>query len=128
MLRSVCLALTLFSSLLLLNIDRATAKTYRVYFMGGQSNMDGYGYVKDLPKDLSDQVSGVMIFHANPAPDAVPVDGRGICIRALLIIIIVRRLLHQNSHTIHGFRAVELNEIAVGDVVDAGDLELNPGD
>lgn len=78
MLRSVCLALTLFSSLLLLNIDRVTAKTYRVYFLGGQSNMDGYGYVKDLPKDLSDQVSGVMIFHANPAPDAVPVDGRGI--------------------------------------------------
>ena len=26
----------------------ATAKGYKVYYLGGQSNMDGYGYVKDL--------------------------------------------------------------------------------
>jgi hypothetical protein len=78
MLRPVCLTLTLIASLLFLNINAASAKTFRVYFLGGQSNMDGYGYVKDLPEGLSKTVADVMIFHANPAPDAVPVDGRGI--------------------------------------------------
>lgn len=78
MLRPVCLALTLIASLLFLNINATSAKTFRVYFLGGQSNMDGYGYVKDLPAGLSEKVADVMIFHANPAPDAVPVDGRGI--------------------------------------------------
>ena len=51
---------------------------YKLYFLGGQSNMDGYGYNSELPDDLSGQVPGVVIFHGNPAPDAVEVDGRGI--------------------------------------------------
>jgi len=78
MLRLSCLILSLFTSLLILDLTPATAKTYKVYFLGGQSNMDGYGYVKDLPQDLNRPQSDVMIFHANPAPDAIPVDGRGI--------------------------------------------------
>lgn len=64
--------------LFLFGVEPVAAKTYQVYFLGGQSNMDGYGYVKDLPEDLQQPMSGVMIFHANPAPDAVPVDGRGL--------------------------------------------------
>lgn len=78
MLRLSCLILSLFTSLLILDLTPANAKTYKVYFLGGQSNMDGYGYVKDLPQDLNRPQSDVMIFHANPAPDAIPVDGRGI--------------------------------------------------
>lgn len=53
------------------------AEEYKVYFLGGQSNMDGYGYVKQLPEELTGEVDGVMIFHGNPAPDGVAPDGRG---------------------------------------------------
>jgi hypothetical protein len=56
----------------------SAAKDYHVYYLGGQSNMDGFGYVKDLPADLNKPVEGVRIFHGNMAPDAVPVDGRGL--------------------------------------------------
>jgi len=52
--------------------------TYHVYLLSGQSNMDGYGYVRELPPDLRGPVEGVYIFHGNPAPDDAPVDGRGI--------------------------------------------------
>ncbi|MFQ5703782.1 MAG: sialate O-acetylesterase [Gemmatimonadales bacterium] len=52
--------------------------TYHVYFLGGQSNMDGYGYVADLPSSLRREQAGVMIFHGNPAPDDGAPDGRGI--------------------------------------------------
>ncbi len=53
-------------------------KTYHVYFLGGQSNMDGYGYVRDLPEDLQGPVPGVMIFHGNTSPDSAAADGRGL--------------------------------------------------
>jgi hypothetical protein len=52
--------------------------TYAVYFLGGQSNMDGYGYVNELPTELNAPVSGVRIFHGNPAPDDSSGGGRGI--------------------------------------------------
>jgi hypothetical protein len=29
------------------------AKTYRVFYLGGQSNMDGYGYNKELTPELN---------------------------------------------------------------------------
>ena len=52
--------------------------TYRVYFLGGQSNMDGYGYVSELPPELNGPVSGARIFHGNPVPDDSSGGGRGI--------------------------------------------------
>ncbi len=54
------------------------AKVYRVYYLGGQSNMDGFGTVKELPAELNRPVEGVMIFHGNMALDGAAVDGRGI--------------------------------------------------
>jgi len=54
------------------------AATYRVYYLGGQSNMDGFGKVAELPDELRGPVEGVMIFHGNTAPDGAPVDGRGL--------------------------------------------------
>ncbi len=54
------------------------AREYKVYFLGGQSNMDGYGRVKELPKELQGPVKGVMIFHGNTSPDKTAVDGRGL--------------------------------------------------
>jgi hypothetical protein len=53
-------------------------KVYKMYYLGGQSNMDGFGYVKDLPADLNRPVDGVFIFHGNSAPDGTEPDGKGI--------------------------------------------------
>lgn len=51
--------------------------TIRLYFLGGQSNMDGYGYNKDLPKVLQKDFKNVWIFHGNPVPDENPTGGQG---------------------------------------------------
>ncbi len=56
----------------------ASATDFHVYYLGGQSNMDGYGYVDQLPPELNKPVDGVYIFHGNTIPDATPVDGRGV--------------------------------------------------
>ena len=52
--------------------------TYSLYFLGGQSNMDGYGYVGELPAELNAPVSGVRIFHGNSLPDDSSGGGLGI--------------------------------------------------
>jgi len=54
------------------------AKTYKLYVLAGQSNMDGYGYNRDLPAALQGPMPNVMIFHGNTAPDGAEPDGRGI--------------------------------------------------
>jgi hypothetical protein len=56
----------------------AEAADYHLYFLGGQSNMDGYGYVEELPPEAAGPVKGVMIFHGNTSPDGAAVDGRGL--------------------------------------------------
>ena len=52
----------------------AAATDYLLYYLGGQSNMDGYGIVKDLPDELKQGVPGVFIFHGNMTMDGTPVD------------------------------------------------------
>ena len=51
--------------------------TIRLFFLGGQSNMDGYGYTKELPKSLKKDFKNVWIFHGNPVPDENPTGGQG---------------------------------------------------
>jgi len=51
--------------------------TYNLYYLGGQSNMDGYGMVADLPGDIVSATGDVYIYHGNPARDDSEVDGRG---------------------------------------------------
>lgn len=51
---------------------------YHLYYLGGQSNMDGYGLISDLPASLAGDLQGVMIYHGNTSADNTPVDGRGI--------------------------------------------------
>ena len=55
-----------------------TATDYHVYYLGGQSNMDGYGYVNKLPKELTKAQQGVPIFHGNASADGRSVDGKGV--------------------------------------------------
>jgi Carbohydrate esterase, sialic acid-specific acetylesterase len=56
----------------------ASAKEYKLFYLGGQSNMDGFGFIQDLPSELAKPIPGVYIFHGDPAPDGVSVDGKGI--------------------------------------------------
>ena len=55
-----------------------TSDTVRVYFLGGQSNMDGYRYSKDLPQELQMENKDVWIFHGNPVSDDLPHGGLGL--------------------------------------------------
>jgi len=43
--------------------------TIQLFYLGGQSNMDGYGYNKDLPKELNKEFKNIWIFHGNTVPD-----------------------------------------------------------
>ena len=56
----------------------ASATDYYLYYLGGQSNMDGYGYVRELPDELNGPVKGVPIFHGDRGEDGKPIDGKGI--------------------------------------------------
>lgn len=64
--------------LLLLPITQVTtADEYLTFFLGGQSNMDGYGYVNELPDELKIQ-QDVMIFHGNGVFANQPDGGVGV--------------------------------------------------
>ncbi|QGY47352.1 hypothetical protein GM418_27900 [Maribellus comscasis] len=63
---------------ILFGLGTLQAKKYKVFYLGGQSNMDGYGYVNELPGELNKPVEGVYIFHGNTASDGDIVDGRGV--------------------------------------------------
>ena len=52
--------------------------TIRLFYLGGQSNMDGYGFNKDLPDNLNTEFKDVYIFHGNPAPDEAENGGEGV--------------------------------------------------
>lgn len=53
------------------------AKTYHVYFLAGQSNMEGHGYVRDLTPEHRAPHPSVMIYHGNPKLDEQPDGGIG---------------------------------------------------
>ncbi|MCP4724947.1 MAG: sialate O-acetylesterase [bacterium] len=75
---SVLLILFLCMACYLQCTNEIEGTVYKLYYLGGQSNMDGYGYVNELPAELNSTVEGVMIYHGNSAPDGGEVDGRGI--------------------------------------------------
>lgn len=54
------------------NID---SNTFRLFYLGGQSNMDGYGYNSELPDSLNHTLDKVWIFHGNTAADGEPENG-----------------------------------------------------
>lgn len=51
--------------------------TIRVFYLGGQSNMDGYGNNIDLSKSLNHPFENVWIFHGNPVGDDKANGGLG---------------------------------------------------
>lgn len=67
--------------LVLILVLTTGAKEYKLYFLGGQSNMEGHGKVEEIPQALNKVVKNVMIFAGNTAKDGAPVDGRGIWAR-----------------------------------------------
>jgi len=58
--------------------DENTPDTIRLFYLGGQSNMEGYGYVSDLPDSLNKSFENVWIFDSNPASDNDTTGGLGI--------------------------------------------------
>jgi hypothetical protein len=67
----------LFTLIPLLALGQKT-ENIRLFYLGGQSNMDGFGYTKDLPDSLMTGYENVYIFHGNPAPDEALDGGLGL--------------------------------------------------
>ena len=55
----------------------AKAENIRVFYLGGQSNMTGFGFNKDLPVDLKKPLKNVFIFQGNPVGDEEENGGVG---------------------------------------------------
>lgn len=49
--------------------QQSNVDTVRLFYLGGQSNMDGYGYNSELPDELNKTFDQVPIYHGNPAGD-----------------------------------------------------------
>ncbi|XUU61848.1 sialate O-acetylesterase [Erythrobacter sp. HA6-11] len=57
---------------------QAEGTTYKVYFLGGQSNMEGFGYVSELQKELVNGDHNVRIFHGRNVADGGEGGGVGV--------------------------------------------------
>ena len=64
-------------TLMLLVIFHATATTYKVYYLGGQSNMEGFGENVDLLANYRASLKSVPVFQGNPVADFKPNGGLG---------------------------------------------------
>jgi hypothetical protein len=49
----------------------------KVFYLGGQSNMEGFGYVKNLPDSLNKKAKNVFIYQGNPVVDNDASGGLG---------------------------------------------------
>lgn len=52
-------------------------ETFRLFFLGGQSNMEGHGTNSELPKALNNPIENVWIFQGLPVEDENPNGGLG---------------------------------------------------
>lgn len=59
-------------------VASAQGSVWRLVYLGGQSNMDGYGSIEELPFELLQPQADVWIFHGNPAPDGEMSGGLGL--------------------------------------------------
>ncbi|OYP36869.1 hypothetical protein CGZ80_07075 [Rhodopirellula sp. MGV] len=58
-------------------LNACPAEQFDLYFLGGQSNMEGFGKVNELPDQLSGRLPGVYIYHSPAAADQTPATGDG---------------------------------------------------
>jgi Carbohydrate esterase, sialic acid-specific acetylesterase len=58
-------------------LAQAKKDTIRVYYLGGQSNMQGYGVVSGLDQSLNKKFKNVFIYQGNPAGDNDATGGLG---------------------------------------------------
>jgi hypothetical protein len=75
--QSTILLISLCLAFLTSSAQSTQKDSFYLYFLGGQSNMDGYGYNKDLPADLNQKFEKVWIFHGNTLPDGKAGGGQG---------------------------------------------------
>lgn len=74
MIKPLAVAATALGSLI---TTGAQADDYYVYLLVGQSNMNGYGSVSELPPQLNTEIEGARIFLGQLKEDQRPVDGAG---------------------------------------------------
>jgi gluconolactonase len=70
----------LFALLVLLGsvvVNSIRADEFDLYYLGGQSNMEGFGTNQQLPDSLKGKVEGAWIFQATALPDQQPINGKG---------------------------------------------------
>ncbi len=60
-----------------LAISQVQRDTIHVFYLGGQSNMEGFGKTSELPDALRKKFNNAYIFHGNPAGDGDPTGGLG---------------------------------------------------
>lgn len=79
------IALTFIALLLpFIGICQQTERdSIRLFYLGGQSNMDGFGKNSELPDSITSNLNNVWIFHGNPAPDEDENGGLGIWAKPL---------------------------------------------
>ncbi len=70
--------LSAFGIFLISSASNVCADEYQLYFMGGQSNMEGYGFNKDLPASLKKPIQKAMIFQGNDVADNEAGGGLGV--------------------------------------------------
>ena len=63
---------------LLASFSSFSQTTFRLFYLGGQSNMNGYGYSKDLPDSLNQTFENAYIFHGNTTADGADNGGIGL--------------------------------------------------
>lgn len=79
--RHLVVALAVFMLAACAHPDRAeiaTGSVYRLYFLGGQSNMEGAGYARDLPAGVFEAAASVPIFHGKTPEDGRAGGGEGL--------------------------------------------------
>ncbi|MBN1387555.1 MAG: hypothetical protein JW965_03865 [Bacteroidales bacterium] len=66
------------SVLIVTGCSKQQGTEYNLYYLGGQSNMEGYGYCSEIPDSYLESIDDILIFHGNTAADGVEIDGKGI--------------------------------------------------
>jgi len=62
---------------LMVGLSPVRGTVYKLYYLGGQSNMDGYGAVNELSEELKPPAGGVRIYQSGAEKDNTPIDGAG---------------------------------------------------